>query len=94
MGKGLGKVTMPGRHGRKEGCEGCQLRRCCCRPYMGWGSFFPHLCSHCRTLYKMMTLEDVRFEVVRILRAHAAELEQAAHARCRVRALEQKKRGG
>ena len=87
MGKGLGKVTMPGRHGCKEGCEGCQLRRCCCRPYMGWGDFFPHLCSHCRTLYKMMTLEDVRSEVVRILRAHAAELEQAAHARRRVRVL-------
>ena len=55
---------------------------------MGWGDFFPHICSHCRTLYKMMPLEDVRLEVVRILRGHAAELEQAAHARRRVRALE------
>ena len=94
MGKGLGKVTMPGRHGCKEGCEGCQLRRCCCRPYMGWGDFFPHLCSHCGTLYGEMALEEVRFEVVRILRAHAAKLEQAALARRCVRALEQKKRGG
>ena len=43
----------------------------------------------------MMPLEDVRLEFVRILRGHAAELEQAAHARRRVRALEQKKnRGG
>ena len=61
---------------------------------MGWGDFFPHLCSHCHTLHNMMPLEEVRVEVGRILRAHAAELEQAAHARRCVRALEQKKRGG
>ena len=64
---------MPGLHGCKECCAGCQVRRCCCHPYMGWGDFFPHLCSHCRKLYKM------------ILRAHAAELEEVSHARCRVR---------
>ena len=82
---------MPGLHGCKECCAGCQVRRCCCHPYGGWGDFFPHLCGHCRSLYKMMPLEDVRLEVIRILRGHAAELEQAAHARRRVRALEQKK---
>ena len=42
-------------------------------------------------LYKMMPLGDVRLQVIRILRGHAAELQQAAHARRRVRALEQKK---
>ena len=84
---------MPGLHGCEECCVGCQLRGDCCRPGMGWGDFFPHLCSHCRTLYREMTLEEVRFEAVRILRAHAAKLERAAHARRRVRALEQKKRG-
>ena len=35
-----------------------------------------------------MTLEQVRFEVVRILHAHAAKLGRAAYARRRVRALE------
>ena len=78
---------------------GCQLRRCCCRPRgpdNPWGDVFPHLCKHCDTLFHdgKMTLEQVRFEVVRILRAHAAKLEQAAqHASRRARALEQKERG-
>ena len=102
MGKGLGKVTMPGRHGCKECCEGCQLRRCCCRP---WPAEFAalttngallHLCHHCETLFheREMTLGQVRFENDRILHAHAAKLEQAAHARrCGVCAPEQKKRG-
>ena len=98
-GKAAGRSTMPGLHGCKECCEGCQLRRCCCRPSCRpdnpW-SDYPHLCNHCDTLYDdpEMALEHVRFEVVRILRAHAAKLEQAAHARrCGVCAPEQKKRG-
>ena len=38
-----------------------------------------------------MTLEQVRFEVIRILHAHARKLERAANASRRVRALEQKR---
>ena len=60
-------------------------------PLHGVGRLFLYLTGHCRTLYKMMPLEDVRLQVIRILRGHAAELQQAAHARRRVRALEQKK---
>ena len=54
-------------------------------PLHGVGRLLPASCSHCRMLYKMMTLEDVRSEVVRILPAHAAELKEASHARCCVR---------
>ena len=87
---------MPGLHGCKECCAGCQVRRCCCRP--GPAEFaglttdgaLLHLCKHCDTLFHdwEMTLEQVRFEVVRILHAHAAKLGRAAYARRRVRALE------
>ena len=38
----------------------------------------PHLCQHCDALYAFMTMEQVRREVLRILRAHAAKLERAA----------------
>ena len=54
-----------------------QLRRCCCRHSCrpdNPGSRCLHLCNHhCATLYVdgEMTLQEVRFEVVRILRAHA-----------------------
>ena len=83
-GKAAGRSTMPGLHGCKELCVGCQLHRCSCRPSCrpdNPGSGCLHLCNLCATLYVdwEMTLEEVRFEVVRILRAHAAELEQAAH---------------
>ena len=65
-GKGLGKVTIPGLHGCKECCEGCQLRRCCCRP--GPAEFaglttngaLLHLCNHCDTLYEEMPLDPTR----------------------------------
>ena len=56
-----------------------------------WPRIF--LCNHCHTLFVDwdMTLEQVRFEVIRILHAHAAKLERAANASRRVRALEQKR---
>ena len=99
MGEGRGKVTMPGLHGCTECCEGCQLRRCCCRPSCRldnpWRDLHPHLCNHCDTLYDdgEMTLEQVRFEVVRLLRAHAAMLVHTARAsRCAPALVEQKKR--
>ena len=103
-GKGLGKVTMPGRHGCKELCEGCQLRRCCCRPGpaefagLATNGALLHLCHHCDTLFhkREMTLGQVRFENDRILHAHAAKLGRAVHASRRVRALvehKEQKRG-
>ena len=94
-GKAAGRSTMPGLHGCKECCVGCQLRRCCrpCGPDNPWSDLNPHLCNHCHTLFVDwdMTLEQVRFEVIRILHAHAAKLERAANASRRVRALEQKR---
>ena len=94
-GKAAGRATMPGLHGCKECCVGCQFRRCCrpCRPDNPWSDLHPHLCNHCHTLFDdgEMTLEQMRFEVTRILHAHAAKLERAANASRRVRALEQKR---
>ena len=86
---------MPGLHGCKECCVGCQLRRCCrhCGPHNPTSDLYPHLCEYCHKLFHdgKMTLEQVRFEVIRILHAHAAKLERAANASRRVRALEQKR---
>ena len=55
----------------------------------------PHLCEYCDWLYAEwdMTLEQVQFEVTRILHAHAAKLKQAANASRRVRTLVQQSGG-
>ena len=88
---------MPGPHGCKKLCEGCQLRFCGrhCGSGNPWSDLELHLCEHCHTLFTdwEMTLEQVRFEVSRIRRAHAAKLRRAANAARRVRTLVQQ-RGG
>ena len=56
------------------------------------GAILPVSLGDCRTLYKMMPVEDLRLQVIRSLRRPAAELQQAAHACRRVRAVEQKKK--
>ena len=96
-GKAAGRSTMPGLHGCKECCECCHLRRCCgyCGPDNPWSELEPHLCEYCDWLYAEwdMTLEQVQFEVTRILHAHAAKLKQAANASRRVRTLVQQSGG-
>ena len=68
-GKAAGRSTMPGLHGCKECCVGCQLRRCCrhCGPHNPTSDLYPHLCEHCHTLFYdgKMTLQDVEFAVFR-----------------------------
>ena len=68
-GKAAGRSTMPGRHGCKECCKGCQLRRCCrhCGPHNPMSDLYPHRCEHCHTLFHdgKMTLQDVEFAVFR-----------------------------
>ena len=90
---------MPSLHGCKACCEGCQLRRCCCRPCEPdnpWKDLHPHICNHCDTQYDdgEMTLEQMRFEVIQTLRAHAAKLKQTANASRCARALEEQKKPG
>ena len=98
-GKAAGRSTMPGLHGCKECCDGCQFRRCC-RPCGPDGLPVPslfrrlQLCNHCHTLFVdgEMTLQEVGFKVFWILHVHAAKLERAANeCQSRVRALEQKR---
>ena len=88
---------MPGPHGCKKLCVGCQLRVCGrhCGSDNPWGDSEPHICEHCHTLFAdwEMTLVQLRFEVTQIRRAHAAKLERAANAARRVRTLAQQ-RGG
>ena len=73
-----GLVIMPGTHCCNKICEGCRLRFCCsyCAPDRREGK--RHLCQHCDALSAFMITEQVRREVHRILRAHAAKLERAA----------------
>ena len=44
-GKAAGRSTMPGLHGCRECCVGCQLRCCCrpCGPDNPWSDLNPHL---------------------------------------------------
>ena len=42
------------------------------------GAILPVSLGDCRTLYKMMPVEDLRLQVIRSLRRPAAELQQAA----------------
>ena len=96
-GKAAGRSTMPGRHGCKECCKGCHLRRCCrhCGPHHPTSDLYPHLCEHCHSLFYDgdMTMQEVEFAVFSILHVHVAKLERAANAAKleRVRALEQKR---
>ena len=76
--------TMPGLRGCKACCEGCSLRRCC-RPCSlnrsPWRELRePHLCEWCLQLFDEwnLTLEQLRFQVLRLRRAHGEKLKRDA----------------
>ena len=82
-GKAAGRSTMPGLHGCKECCVGCQLRRCCLPRSPSrhpWPELKPHLCEHCLTQVEewKLTLEQLRFHVAQIRSAHAMQLRRQA----------------
>ena len=78
------------RHGCMKCCEGCELRRCCLPRSPSrhpWPRLKPHLCEHCLTLYdeyvsklpgsgNEIPLQHIRFQVARILYAHARRMKR------------------
>ena len=81
---------MPDLHGCMKCCEGCELRRCCLPRSPSrhpWPRLKPHLCEHCLTLYdeyvsklpgsgNEIPLQHIRFQVARILYAHARRMKR------------------